>query len=42
VFTLSALSSALSLPDGASAADLAAAMEGSVVEAARLTGRYAR
>jgi Raf kinase inhibitor-like YbhB/YbcL family protein len=42
VFTLSALSSALALPDGASAADLAAAMEGSVIEAARLTGRYAR
>jgi Raf kinase inhibitor-like YbhB/YbcL family protein len=42
VFTLSALSSPLLLPDGASIDELDAALDGNVVESAQLIGRYAR
>jgi Raf kinase inhibitor-like YbhB/YbcL family protein len=42
VFTLYALSSPLSLPDGASVDELEAAIDGNVIEQAQLIGRYAR
>ncbi|MBV8950865.1 MAG: YbhB/YbcL family Raf kinase inhibitor-like protein [Actinobacteria bacterium] len=42
VFRLYALSSTLSLDDGASLETLEAAMNGRVIEQAQLTGRYAR
>lgn len=42
VFTLSALSSNLALPEGASHDELEAAMSGNVIEQAQLIGRYAR
>jgi hypothetical protein len=42
VFTLYALSSPLSLPDGASFDELEAAIDGNVIEQAQLIGRYAR
>jgi Raf kinase inhibitor-like YbhB/YbcL family protein len=42
VFRLSAVSSPLVLPDGASIDELDAALNGNVVESAQLIGRYAR
>jgi hypothetical protein len=42
VFTLYALSRAVSVPDGATIAQLRSAMDGAVLAEGRLTGRYAR
>lgn len=42
VFTLYALPAGLTLAGGASADELAAAIDGNVIEQAQLTGRYAR
>jgi Raf kinase inhibitor-like YbhB/YbcL family protein len=42
IFTLYALSRAVSVPDGATIAQLRSAMDGAVVAEGRLTGRYAR
>jgi phosphatidylethanolamine-binding protein (PEBP) family uncharacterized protein len=42
VFTLHALDSMLSLPEGASHADVTAAMQGHILDQAQLTGRRSR